>query len=411
MTVAGAETSVPGLLLVVAAMLVGGKLLAEVAERVRLPGVLGELLAGTLLGPSLLGVVPRSSDPNGAAVGLLAELGVILLLFEIGLETDLKQLIRVGPAASAVAVVGVVVPFTLGWGYWAFLAQPAGGGAAGNVAVFVGAALTATSVGVTARVLGDLGRMETTEARIILGAAVIDDVLGLVILGVVAGIAGGRIWELAHAATALVLAIGFLVGAVVVGSVVIPRVSGPVERMRARRTLVVFSLAFALGLAALAARLGSALIIGAFAAGLILRATEQRQKIESQIQPIAAVLAPIFFVSVGAEADLSLLNPARPGAGVLLTAAASLTLLAAVGKIVAGWAAPWARFDRLTVGLGMVPRGEVGLIFADLGRRSNLLDAEQFGVILLMVMATTFLGPIVLQLVSARGGNPVSHGT
>jgi Kef-type K+ transport system membrane component KefB len=411
MTSPGAETSVPGLLLIIAAMLVGGKLLGEASERVRLPGVLGELLAGALLGPSLLGVVPRVSDPHGAAVGLLAELGVILLLFEVGLETDLKQLIRVGPAASAVAVVGVLVPFALGLGYWTLFAAPSGGGGSWQVAVFMGAALTATSVGVTARVLADLGRMETTEARIILGAAVIDDVLGLVILGVVAGVAGGGTWDLANAGSALVLAVGFLVGAVVVGSVVVPRVTGPVERMRARRTLVVFSLAFALGLAALAAKVGSALIIGAFAAGLILRATEQKQKIESQIQPIAAVLAPIFFVSVGAEMDLSLLNPARPGAAGFLVVAGSLTLLAAAGKIAAGWAAPWIRFHRLTVGFGMVPRGEVGLIFADLGRRNHLLNGEQFSIVLLMVMATTFLGPIALQLVSARGGNPISHGT
>ncbi len=402
---AATDSSVPDLLLVVAAMLAAGKVLAELAERLGLPGVLGELLAGTVLGVHVLGIVPAAGAPNADAVSLLAELGVILLLFEVGLETDLKEMIRVGPAALAVATVGVAVPFFLGWFYWAHLPHAfADRPDLGTVAVFVGATLTATSVGITARVLGDLGRMETAEARIILGAAVLDDVLGLVILSVVSGIAAGGTVSLFGMTTTLAIAVGFLVAAVVVGSLLIPHLADRVERMRARRTLVVLSLAFALGLAALAAKVGSALIIGAFAAGLVLRATEHRHKIEAQIQPIAAVLAPIFFVSVGAAADITLLDPGRPGSGALLSVAGALLLVAVIGKVAAGWAAPWTRYHRLTVGVGMVPRGEVGLIFADLGRRAGLLSSEVFSAVLLMVMATTFLAPIALKLIFVRPG-------
>jgi Kef-type K+ transport system membrane component KefB len=400
---AATESSVPDLLMVVAAMLAAGKVLAELAERVGLPGVLGELVAGALLSVHVLGVVPGPGAPNADAVSLLAELGVILLLFEVGLETDLKEMIRVGPAATAVAMVGVALPFLFGWYYWAHVPHAfADRPDLWTVGVFVGATLTATSVGITARVLGDLGRMETPEARIVLGAAVIDDVLGLVILSVVSGIAAGGTVSLFGVTTTLAVAVGFLVAAVVVGSLLMPRLADRVARMRARRTLVVLSLAFALGLAALAAKVGSALIIGAFAAGLVLRATEHRHKIEEQIQPIAAVLAPIFFVNVGAAADVSLLDPGRPGSGALLSVAGTLVLLAILGKVAAGWAAPWMRYHRLTVGVGMVPRGEVGLIFADIGRRAGLLSSEVFSAILLMVMATTFLAPVALKLIFAR---------
>jgi Kef-type K+ transport system membrane component KefB len=167
---------------------------------------------------------------------------------------------------------------------------------------------------------------------------------------------------------------------------------------------VVFALAFALALAAFAAQVGSALIIGAFAAGLILKGTRHAHAVDEQIKPVAAVLAPIFFVNVGAAADVSLLDPRVEGAGGLLLVAGALTLLAIVSKLVAGWAAPWLRFDRLTVGVGMVPRGEVGLIFADVGRQAGLLSEATFGAVLLMVMATTFLAPVGLKLLSARVG-------
>ncbi|HMV31682.1 MAG TPA: cation:proton antiporter, partial [Gemmatimonadales bacterium] len=223
---AGSEGQLPHLLLTVAAMLVAGKLLGEGAERLGLPSVLGELVAGVLLGASVLGVVPAAGEPSAEMLRVLAELGVILLLFEVGLETDLREMSKVGGAALAVACVGVVVPFALGYSYWAWLPHPvtSDGGDLQTVAIFVGATLTATSVGITARVLGDLGRMDTPEARIILGAAVIDDIIGLVILSVVSGIAAGGTVSVAGIGTTFAVAIGFLVAAVMLGNLVIPRV-------------------------------------------------------------------------------------------------------------------------------------------------------------------------------------------
>jgi len=396
---AGPGGALPDLLLVVAGMLAGGKLFGEGAERLGMPAVLGELAAGVVLGPSLLGVVPAAGMPGGDFIRVLAELGVILLLFEVGLETDLAALFKVGGAAAAVAVVGVVLPFVLGYAYWSAVPHPVmgDGGDLGTVAIFVGATLTATSVGITARVLGDLGQMETPEARIILGAAVLDDIIGLVILSVVSGVAAGGPISLSGVLVTFGIAIGFLVAVVVAGNFVMPRVVDRVTRMRARGIVVALSLAFALALAAFAAKAGSALIIGAFAAGLVMKGTAHSHTVETQIRPVAAVLAPIFFVNVGAAADITLLDPRAPGASGLLLIAALMTLIAIGAKLAAGWAAPWLPFRRLAVGVGMVPRGEVGLIFADVGRQAGLLGEGTFNAVLLMVMATTFLAPLWLK--------------
>jgi Kef-type K+ transport system membrane component KefB len=383
--------------LALSAILVGAKLLGELAERLGQPAVLGELVAGVVLGGSVLGVVPNHGVP-GELMHVLAQLGVLLLLFEIGLETDLREMFRVGPASLAVAVAGVAVPFALGYAYWIWA------GNQGTAAIFVGATLTATSVGITARVLSDLGRMGTVEARVIIGAAVIDDVLGLVILSVVSGVAAGAAVTMLGVARTLAVAVGFLVAAVVLGRFLAPRLFDLVVRMRVRYVLLVFAVAFALGLAALAAEAGSALIIGAFAAGIILSGTNQFDTIEREVRPVASVFTPIFFVSVGASVNLRLLDPSSPAARGTLVVAGALTLIAIVGKLVAGWAAPWVAMRRLVVGVGMVPRGEVGLIFADIGRRSGVLSDEVFGAVLLMIMVTTFVTPPGLKLLFGGGG-------
>jgi Kef-type K+ transport system membrane component KefB len=383
--------------LILAGMLIAAKILGEAAERIGQPAVLGELIAGVLLGGSALGVVP-SDGPMAELVHVFAEFGVLLLLFEIGLETDLKEMSRVGMASLAVACVGVVLPFALGYAYWVYVPHPAAAAAdLGTAGIFIGATLTATSVGITARVLSDLGRMGSKEARIIIGAAVIDDVLGLVILSVVSGLAAGAAVTMLGVLRTLGVAVGFLVGAVLVGGLVVPRLFDAVVRMRVRYVLLVFAIAFALGLASLASLAGSALIIGAFAAGIILSGTNQFDTIEREVRPVANIVAPIFFVNVGASVDLSLLNPASPAARGTLLVAGALIVIAIIGKMAAGWAAPWTPFRRLVVGVGMVPRGEVGLIFADIGRRSGVLSSEVFGAVLLMVMATTFVAPPALK--------------
>lgn len=397
------DLSIPGLFLVLAAMLVAAKLLGELAERFGQPAVLGELVAGVLLGGSVLGIVPTAGT-GAEVVHVLAELGVVLLLFEIGLETDLKEMFRVGTASLSVAAVGVALPFAFGFGYWAYLPHAASGGTPDLTisAIFVGATLTATSVGITARVLSDLGQMNTQEARIIIGAAIIDDVLGLVILTVVSGLAAGASVEALGVVRVLAVAVGFLVAAVLVGRFAAPKLFDLVVRMRVRYVLLVFAIAFALGLSAAAALVGSALIIGSFAAGVILSGTNQFDTIEHEVRPVASIFTPIFFVTVGASVNLGLLNPAREGAPGVLGVAAALTALAIVGKLAAGWAAPWVKFRRLAVGVGMVPRGEVGLIFADIGRRTGVLNEAVFGAVLLTVMATTFVAPPALKLLFAR---------
>jgi Kef-type K+ transport system membrane component KefB len=392
------DLSIAGLFLTLAAMLVAAKLLGELAERLGQPAVLGELVAGVLLGGSLLGIVP-DQGPAGEVVRVLAQLGVVLLLFEIGLATDLRDMFRVGPASLAVATVGVVLPFIFGYVYWAYLPHGLSAGASDptTAGIFVGATLTATSVGITARVLSDLNQMSSLEARIIIGAAVIDDVLGLVILTVVSGLATGVSLAPLGILRILSVAVGFLIGAVLVGRFLAPRLFDLVVGMRVRYVLLVFSVAFALGLAGLAALAGSALIIGAFAAGLILSGTNQFDTIEREVRPVVSIFAPIFFVSVGASVNLRLLGPGGEHAGGLLGVAAVLTLLAMFGKLAAGWAAPWVDFRRLVVGVGMIPRGEVGLIFADMGRRTGILNEPLFGAILLTVMATTLVAPPALK--------------
>ena len=386
--------NVARLFLVLAAILAAAKLFGELAERIGQPAVLGELLAGVLLGGSALGLVP-TGGPEAEVIHVLAELGVLLLLFEIGLETDIREMFRVGPAALAVALVGIALPFAAGFLVARFFGHEM------LTSIVIGAALTATSVGITARVLSDLGRMRTTEARIIIGAAVIDDVLGLVILSVVSGVAAGVPVTVLGIGRTLGVAVGFLVVAVVLGRFLAPRLFDVIVRMRVRYVLVVASIAFALGLAALAGLAGSALIIGAFAAGIILSGTNQFDTIEHEVRPVASIFTPIFFVSVGSAVNLSLLNPSTPGARATLLVAGAIIVLAIVGKIAAGWAAPWARFRRIVVGVGMVPRGEVGLIFADIGRRAGILGEEVFGAVLLMVMVTTFIAPPALKALFA----------
>jgi Kef-type K+ transport system membrane component KefB len=401
------HVSIPSLFLVLATMLVAAKLLGELAERIGQPAVLGELVAGVLLGGSVLGVVPAGGTA-AEVVHVFAELGVVLLLFEIGLETDLREMFRVGTASLSVATVGVILPFVLGFVYWAYVPHAVSGGITDltTAAVFVGATLTATSVGITARVLSDLSRMNTQEARIIIGAAVIDDVIGLVILTVVSGMAAGASVSAFGILRISAVAVGFLVIAVLVGRFAVPRLFDLVVRMRVRYVLLVFAFAFALGLSAVAAVAGSALIIGAFAAGIILSGTNQFDTIEREVRPVASIFAPIFFVSVGASVNLRLLDPTQEGSAGLLGIAGALIVLAIAGKIAAGWAAPWVPFRRIVVGVGMVPRGEVGLIFADIGRRSGVLNEAVFGAVLLMIMVTTFVAPPALKLLFGSPQTP-----
>ena len=380
-------------------MLLVGKFAGEAFERLRQPAVIGELLAGIVLGAGVLRVIPTApDDPLTGVFRLLAQVGVVVLLFEIGLETDLKAMLRDGPAAGAVAVVGVIVPFALGFLYWRSgwhgyehtVSDPF------STAIFVGATLTATSVGITARVLKDLRALQTLEARLILGAAVIDDVLGLVILGVASALAAGTAFTVHGALRGLGVAVVFLFLALWIGVRIAPRLFGLVDRMRVRGMLLVTAFAFLLLLCVLAERAGTALIIGAFAAGLILSETNQFDVIEERVKPLADVFTPIFFLSIGAAVDVRMWNPFVAENRQTLAIALVLLAIALIGKLASGWAVPWRRFNRRAVGIGMAPRGEVGLIFAQLGLAAGILSNRLFGAILFVVVATTLVTPPLL---------------
>lgn len=404
---AGDAGALPRLLYLLPLMLLVGKFSGELFERMRQPAVLGELIAGAVLGPSLLGVIPTAAGlPVADVLHVFAEIGVIVLLFEIGLETDLRQLMRVGTAASAIALVGVALPFVLGVLYWLSPAAPRGFEltATSTTAIFVGATLTATSVGITVRVLGDIGVMRALESRLVLGAAVLDDILGLVILGVVAALVAGQGVGVFDVGRALAVAIGFLALAVVLGLAVAPKIFNVVDRMRVRGMLLVSAFAFALLLAAAAHAVGSATIIGAFAAGIILSGTNQFDAIEARIKPVVDLFTPIFFLSIGAELDVRLLNPLNAANRDVLVVGGVLFVIAVIGKVLAAWAVPWRRFNRPAVGIGMIPRGEVGLIFADIGVTTGVLSPRLFGAVMLMVIATTFITPPLLTWSFHRGG-------
>jgi Kef-type K+ transport system membrane component KefB len=384
-------TPVAGVLIALVAIFVATKLLGEVAQRLRQPAVLGELIAGVLLGGSVLGLV----DPADPVIAVMAQLGVIVLLFEIGLGTELASLIRVGSTATTVAVAGVALPFTMG--YFAAI----GLGLTQVPALVCGAALCATSVGISARVLSELGWLDTNEGRVILGAAVIDDIIGLIILAVVAAVVSGATLTIGSISRIAGVAVAFVALAVLLGSLVARPVFKVVERIRATGALGLFGIAFAFLLAWLAQYFGSAMIVGAFAAGLVLfkLPPPQRQEIERATTMVGHFFVPIFFASVGAAVNLRALADAQA-----LTVGAALILCGIAGKVAAGYVPWWFRGNKLLVGVGMVPRGEVGLIFAQMGLAAGAVSAGEYGALMLMVLVTTFVTPPGLVWVSRRSG-------
>ena len=378
-------SSIPHLLFVLAMVIVATKLLGEIAQRFGRPAVLGELLAGIALGASALNLF----DPNDAVLASLAQLGVLVLLFQIGLATDLRSLRKFAGPALMVAGTGVLLPFVAG------VAVVLAFGFSPVAALLAGAALTPTSVGISARVLSDLGRLQSTEGQVVLGAAVFDDVIGLIILAVIAGVgAGGSVsWLGVTRMTAV--AVGFIVVALVLGSLAIPPLFRVIERVRATGSLGMIALAFALLLAWLAHASGSALIIGAFAAGLILHPTPQRREIEASMTALGHLFVPIFFASVGALVDLRAL--ATPSA---LLMGGALLAVGALGKIAAGYAPWWLEGNKLLIGAAMLPRGEVELIIAQTGLRSGAFSPALFGALMLVVVATTLVAPMLIARVA-----------
>ncbi len=398
-------------ILALAIILVAAKLGGDLATRIKQPAVLGELLVGVVLGNvSLLGLTVFEPIASNAFIDMFSRVGVIILLFEVGLESTVNQMMKVGGSALLVACIGVVVPFVLGY----FVTRALLPASSPYVALFIGATLTATSVGITARVLKDLEKSQTQEARIVLGAAVIDDVLGLVILAVVTGVIAaadqGKELALTEVAITLGKAVGFLVGSLVLGVWLSPRLFRLASLLRARMVLLAFGLGFCFALAWLADFIGLAPIVGAFAAGLILEDVhfkdfkdKEPQTLEQLVHPISYFLVPVFFVLMGMRTDLH--SFVAPG---VLSLAAALCVVAVAGKLVAGVGARGKGLDRLSIGVGMVPRGEVGLIFASIGSQlmvkgERVVDANIFSAVVVMVIVTTMVTPPVLKWSLNRG--------
>lgn len=383
--------------LLLAGIVVAAKVGGEIAVRLNQPPVLGELLAGIILGNlSLLGVTTFDNVTSLPAFEFAAELGVVLLLFSVGIESTVTQMRQVAPVSGLVAIVGVVAPMLLGAGTSRLLLPDA----PITLHLFIGATLCATSVGITARVLKDLNATGRREARVILGAAVIDDVLGLVVLAVVSAMAAqGGLPSMGETAQIIGLAAGFLVGALFLGAYVTPGVFRGASYLRTEGVLGALSIALCFFLAGISGMMGLAAIVGAFAAGLILDEVQVRpfgddalHRLEEFVGPIVAVFAPIFFVRTGMQVSLSGITTTT------LLIALALVVVGVIGKLVSGLGVRGQGVDKLTVGIGMVPRGEVGLIFADAGARiltngKPLIEPSIYSAIVLMVMVTTVIAP------------------
>lgn len=409
------EEEVAPILVALIIILLAAKMGGDLSERIGQPAVLGELVFGVILGNLyLLGLDWFEPLKHHITIDVLAQIGVILLLFQVGLESNVGQMLSVGFSSVLVATFGVVTPFFLGWGVSSYFMPEA----SVYIHIFVGATLTATSVGITARVLQDMQKITTKEARIILGAAVIDDILGLIILSVAVGIitaasAGNPQLELSEILMIIGKAVFFLLGALAIGGVISRSMFAVALRSKARGLLITVALLLCFLLAYVANRIGLAPIVGAFAAGLILDEVHYRgflergeHRLEELLQPITIFLVPIFFVHMGMQVNLTSFGNLG-----IIEFAAVLTLAAILGKQVCSLGVYEKGLNRLAVGVGMIPRGEVGLIFVGIGSKMMLdgapvIDQSTFSAVVIMVIVTTLVTPPALKAIFARGGKP-----
>ncbi|WP_337869469.1 cation:proton antiporter [Meiothermus sp.] len=383
-----------GPLLEVFFLLLAAQVVGWLFARLKQPVVIGEVLAGLLVGPAVLGLVH-----DGEVLEFLAELGAIFLLFMVGLETRLRDILAVGKEAFLVAVLGVLFPFVGGYFFGLSI------GLEQLPALFLGTALVATSVGITARVLLELGVLSRNYSRIILGAAVIDDVLGLIVLAVVNGVAQSGAFELAVAVRITLLSVVFVGGAMLL----VPWLRRiPLSRFTLGNSFG-FALLVGVGLAALAAAIGLAPIVGAFLAGMLLAEVREELAIEESTRSVGQFLTPIFFAMVGVRLELAALVSAK-----VLLVGSGVLLIALLGKLLGGFLGTLSQGFRraVVVGIGMAPRGEVGLIVAALGLSAGAVNEEEYALVLFMVVGTTLLAPLFLRpAIAWAEGRPGSEGS
>lgn len=375
----------------IAIILIAAKIGAELMRRINQPAVIGELVAGLLIGYYGLGLLPHAKA--GDVFSTLAELGVILLLFEVGLETNLDEFIESGSTSLLVALIGVVAPFTLGFG--AVYALNLGGENHFEVALFVGAAMTATSVGITARVFGDLGKLKSKEAKTIIGAAVVDDILGLLILTVVAGLLGSSgDFSIVDLGIITGKALGFLLVVVLLGRKVSPIIFNFFVKIPSPGTFVTGSFIFAMLLGAAAHFVGLHPIVGAFAGGVVAGESKMTKRIRSEMKPLNFLLVPIFFVYIGSEVNIQIL-----ASWDIFLYGAIISLMAFIGKYMSALGAMGKGLNTSIIGIGMSPRGEVGLIFVAVATStlSSVISEEVISIIIWMVINTTVIAPILLN--------------
>jgi Kef-type K+ transport system membrane component KefB len=381
------------ILLTLFAIFVAAQVGAEIAQRLKLPGVVGEIVAGCVIGPSALALIHPEQIAVGTPLDVLAEIGVVLLLFSVGLETRLADLKEVGKSAFMVGVLGVIVPFALG-ALWAH-----GNGFEWTKSLFVAAAFVATSAGITARVLQELGVLSRIESRVILGAAVIDDILAMLLLGVVTSLQDGGGIQIGSLLLVLVQAIAFIAVIGWVGTRVMRRRAHWLDRPINPLSPLTIALAICLGLAYLSTEFGLAAIIGAFLAGMIASEMHQREELEHQMQPLLALLTPFFFVITGAKIDLSVFA-SSDALWMLLV----VTVIAIISKFAGGFlgALSLGRLGATIVGVGMVPRGEVGVVIASLGLAAGVFSNQTYAVIVAMSLLTSIVTPPVLSMLLKR---------
>ncbi len=374
-------------------ILVIAKVFGQIMHRLGQPFVLGELLGGALFGVYGLGLIQHYELTE-----LLAQIGLIILLFEIGLETDLDTLIKLGPRSMMVALAGIVLPF--GGGF--FFAQTMG--LETLPALLIGGALSATSIGISIRALAELGESKSVEGQVVLGAALIDDVVGLLILAIITTLASsmGKGGEVSLDILGLVITLLFPMVAVLIGSWLAKPLITWVDRMTVRGATVIISLVMAFSFAYVAKLIGSSPIIGAFAAGLILARTHRSNEIETQLKPIADLFTPIFFVTIGASLNIQLLNPFDADNHSILLIALGLSFIGFFTKFASGFMCRGEGIRHAIIGVSMVPRGEVVLIFANMGLSQGLLSPEWFAVLILLIFATATSSPFILKQILGK---------